>query len=514
MNIETFLSHFDHVKAAGPEEWSCECPTHDDDDHKSLSIGHKGDKILVYCHAGCNTEDVLAAKGLTMADLKNGQKPAPVIGREVCAYDYVDEDGNLIYQNVRLKLPKEFYFRRPNAKGGWIKNLGGVKRTIYRLPAVIEAARAGGLILWVEGEKDADNATTLGFTATTGGSATSWRKQDWFADYFASAQVVIIADKDGAGRKHARDVYAGLKGVAASVKYLELPGPGKDLTNWLDAGGTADALTTLINDADEGEPPPLASTTVATDEKREYRNTELGLRERFVDEYKGKVKFAHSGAGRGTWVFYDGGRWQYDNTKRASEKMVAIVKKLQLAWLKMEPGTEKNELMKFLVKAETHRTVEAALELASHSTDMACEAAEFDSKLCFLNVENGTLDLRTGELQPHDPGDYLTQYVEHPYIRWSDIPDEQKAEWLKFLFTVCSGDQEQVGYLQKCIGYSLRGDLGERVFFFIYGPGGNGKTQLFIALINNAAIHSFNQCNWKVWRTGESGNVHGSQVHQ
>ena len=99
---------------------------------------------------------------------KNGQEPN---GKIACAYDYTDEAGKLLFQCVRFD-PKDFKQRRPDDNGGWIWNMKGTRRVLYRLPDVLKA----GSICIAEGEKDADNLRTLGFTATTNPlGAKKWR---------------------------------------------------------------------------------------------------------------------------------------------------------------------------------------------------------------------------------------------------------------------------------------------------------------------------------------------------
>ena len=51
-------------------------------------------------------------------------------------------------------------------------------------------------------------------------------------------RVVGLPDKDAPGRKHDQQIAAGLQGIAAEIKVVELPGEGKDVSDWLDAGGT------------------------------------------------------------------------------------------------------------------------------------------------------------------------------------------------------------------------------------------------------------------------------------
>lgn len=76
--IDLVLSRLDKVKAAGAGKWKACCPAHDDRD-PSLSIREAEDgKVLLHCWAGCDTESIVGAIGLTICDLfpDSGQRPA------------------------------------------------------------------------------------------------------------------------------------------------------------------------------------------------------------------------------------------------------------------------------------------------------------------------------------------------------------------------------------------------------------------------------------------------------
>ena len=66
--VEMFISRLDKVSGSA-KGWRARCPAHDDR-HPSLSIGvGDDDRVLLKCHAGCSTEAVVDALGLTMRDL-------------------------------------------------------------------------------------------------------------------------------------------------------------------------------------------------------------------------------------------------------------------------------------------------------------------------------------------------------------------------------------------------------------------------------------------------------------
>ena len=236
--------------------WTAKCPGHDDKTPSlSISEGREG-RILLKCFAGCTTEAIIAAMGLKMADLMPPVQDKP--GRIVKSYDYTDAAGKPLFQSVRFD-PKDFRQRRPDGNGGWIWNMTGVDRVLYRLPSVIEAAKAGQVIYTAEGEKDCDALAALGLCATCNpGGAGKW--QTSYSETLTGAQVIIIADKDEPGRKHAALVRDAIKSKAGSVSVIELPDRNgckvKDAADWILAGGTADELQAIITNT------PISGTYV------------------------------------------------------------------------------------------------------------------------------------------------------------------------------------------------------------------------------------------------------------
>jgi hypothetical protein len=223
--------------------YSTRCPAHDDT-HASLSLSESTDgKALLHCHAGCELPAILKSLGMFESQLfPEVSAPRQQI---VATYDYVDENGGLLYQKVRYE-PKDFRLRRSPSEWG----LNGVRRVLYRLPSVIEARREGSCIYVVEGEKDADALAKLGLCATTddAGAGARWR-EDATKTLAGSARVVVIPDADEAGRKRALSIMRELSGQVADLRLLELPGPGKDASDWIAAGGTRDQLESLVSGA-------------------------------------------------------------------------------------------------------------------------------------------------------------------------------------------------------------------------------------------------------------------------
>jgi putative DNA primase/helicase len=104
-------------------------------------------------------------------------------------------------------------------------------------------------------------------------------------------------------------------------------------------------------------------------------------------------------------------------------------------------------------------------------------AEKLDDEPWLVNVQNGTIDLRTGELRKHCREDLQTRLANVVYK-----PGARSELWDKFLRDTTGGDQEYAAFLQRAVGYSLTGHTFEEVLFFGYGPTATGKSSMIEAL--------------------------------
>ncbi|MCX6900782.1 MAG: AAA family ATPase [Verrucomicrobia bacterium] len=233
---------------------------------------------LVPCALRDGLQETEARRAIASAYQLPAREPARGIHtrqqrREVCAYDYSNEAGALLFQVIRYEEPKDFRQRRPDGSGGYLWNMAGVRRVLYRLPQIKDAPE-----VWiVEGEKDADNLAALGFCATcNSGGGGQWRAE--YSETLRGKSVLIVPDNDRPGREHAEQVARSLHGTAAGVRIVTLPetldgAKIKDASDYIaafaDKAEAAEGLSLLAEGAAEylpptqAEPPQIATTTSA-----------------------------------------------------------------------------------------------------------------------------------------------------------------------------------------------------------------------------------------------------------
>ena len=281
----------------GRAQYVGKCPAHDDK-NPSLSLTLREDRILVKCHSGCSFEQICHAMGIKESEMSksagNDNKTKKDSSKkkntarlnsegkvqfysskhkkrvnEIARYNYHKADGTDAFYVIRSE-PKDFRPMKPNGQMG----LEGVERVPYRLPELLQGIKDSKTLLLLEGEKDANRATGMGFVATTFlGGAGKWR--DEYREYFQGADVVLVPDNDQPGIKGMQDIAEQLHGTADKVRMLKLPGlgeredkHGKDFSDWADIDGNEQKkLNELISEAPEWSPLEVLDENLAVVEE-------------------------------------------------------------------------------------------------------------------------------------------------------------------------------------------------------------------------------------------------------
>jgi putative DNA primase/helicase len=223
----TELDRLLRVTGTRGDERDAYCPAHDDRERSLTYAPGTMGGIVVKCHRGCEPGEIMHALNLTMADLMPK-------ARVVAQYDYQRLDGTIVY-SVQRWSPKSFRCVPKLPPPG--------ERILYQQKAIWWARESGSPLYIVEGEKDADRLCGLQIPATCNcGGAGKWLPG--YSEQLAGCHVVIVADNDMPGRRHARTVAKAIDGHALSVRLLMSP-VGKDVSDLLDAGRGLDALIPL-----------------------------------------------------------------------------------------------------------------------------------------------------------------------------------------------------------------------------------------------------------------------------
>ena len=203
------------------------------------------------------------------------------------------------------------------------------------------------------------------------------------------------------------------------------------------------------------------------------RRDEIALGERFIARYGHRFRYFPA---RASWLAWDGKRWKLDN--QVAERFALLTLRDLLAEADTIPDLdERSDFLKFAAASQKGFKAETILKMARSHPDLVVYPDQLDADPWLMNVNNGVLDLRTGQLAIHDPKLLLTKLAPVDYI-----PDAICPTWSRFVSSVMWGDAELVEFLQRALGYTLTADVSEQVLLFLHGNGSNGKSTMLETL--------------------------------
>lgn len=230
-----------------------------------------------------------------------------------------------------------------------------------------------------------------------------------------------------------------------------------------------DEVATIVASVSRYAPGPTAVPPT-------YDLTELGNCRRLVDRYGADLRYAE---GRG-WLAWDDRRWRPGAKGDVIRKAKGIARLLKDEAAGIADAAEATKLFNWGLRSQSRHVIEAVVALAWSEPEIETALDALDTDPWLLNVQNGTLDLRTGELGPHRRENLITKLAPVEYD-----PEARSKVWERFLEETTGGDSDLRDYLQRAVGYSLTGDTGEEVIFLGHGPAAAGKST-FMSAIKNA----------------------------
>jgi len=461
------------------------CPFHDD--HTPSGSVYEKDGVWRYKCFACDVSgDIfdIRAKAQDVdvrAILKeaNGNNGATKVKRErIAVHDYKDENGNIVYHVDRFNTGQKCLPRLPGAtKYG----IGQTKRVLYNLDRLINSN--GQPVSICEGEKDCDILTehdSLAVCCPFG--AQKWKPE--YNQYFTGRKVYLFADNDEPGEKHVEQVARSLWKIAGEIKIVSFRDKrqGYDVSDYISEHGFEKFRQYVKGNAEVYPGPTDEPEEPTTEAQTKFPLTDAGNGERFAAYHGEQVRYCYDW---GQWLYFDGKRWKSKADAKVRLLAVETARAIQEEARKVLGLDDRDRLFKFGLASERSHNLNSMLTEARAQEIIESYARDFDKNPMKLNCLNGTIDLETGRLYPHERNDLITKLCPVIYD-----PDVKSDVWDSFLVDACKSgpdnftdaDYQYLQFLQRAIGYSITGDTSEEKLFLIHGPTAAGKSTFLEAV--------------------------------
>jgi putative DNA primase/helicase len=194
---------------------------------------------------------------------------------------------------------------------------------------------------------------------------------------------------------------------------------------------------------------------------KDFNETDVGNAERLEHEHGDSLRYSPE---KGHWFYWDGTRWREDRKNYAHRLAQETIRyTIGVGGIVALWGKE----------TEKRGGIARMLKEARVFPGIAVSMAEFDQSPWLLNVENGTLDLKSDLFYAHDRTDLITKLAGVSFD-----PAAMAPRWEQLISEIFGGDEDLIRYVQRALGYTLTGNTKEEVMWITYGRGANGKSTL------------------------------------
>jgi putative DNA primase/helicase len=200
-----------------------------------------------------------------------------------------------------------------------------------------------------------------------------------------------------------------------------------------------------------------------------FRLTDYGNAERLVYYHGDNIRYCEA---MKSWFIWDGKRWKVDDCLEIERLAKDTVRRIY-----NEAGNSDNENQRKAIadhakRSEANNKIQAMVSLAKSESGVIIRPNDLDRNGFLLNCENGTIDLRTGELLPHRKMDNITKIIPVNFDKTAEC-----SRWELFLKEIFKDDKDLITFIKYAVGYSLTGSIKEECIFICYGTGRNGKSK-------------------------------------
>jgi P4 family phage/plasmid primase-like protien len=264
--------------------------------------------------------------------------------------------------------------------------------------------------------------------------------------------------------------------------------PAERCEEWTSAG--AEFLKHVQETATKAEAKaPSKGKTVVVPPADTLHLTDLGNAQRINGRHGSELRYCHPWK---TWMVWDGRRWARDETaevvRRAKDTQRAFFKETAAALarvsdieneeIRKQKKTELTQQLQHALRWEDNRDMGRAVDSLKSEPNIPVLTEQLDAQPNLFNVRNGTLDLDTGTLRPHNRADLLTKLAHVVYDPTAKCPT-----WNAFLTRIMDGNTDLIDYLQRLAGYGLSAETKEQSIWFFHGTGANGKSTFLGTLL-------------------------------
>lgn len=526
MSLQDFLSKLD-VREEERDGWLCRCPGHDDAKASlRVTVSEDTGKVLLKCRAGCSNTKVMKALGMTIKDLAAMHADPETAEHSTASNDALPEEAAIAALGQQLNAwaldldtphgaealayaAQRFGIEPEDARRlglGVTTMLGGGPRLVVpfrdrngrplgfqarALNNVAQVRWAGPVnpdgrswtrigffpgtsgweeVIVTEGPGDALTANSVGYDSLAirgAGLVENEATLDQVAEMLEGRVAIVAGDGDDAGRQFSAKLAEALIARGVTTKIMKMK-EDHDVSSWREEDPS------WFRQGFIKEVQKLATLTAKQAKVRRwaYPFADVGGAQYLRDKLalQGTPVRYTDAAG-----FYQlqNGVWTKTNDGDIRTEAQRVGKDLsELGWAAKDDDPDfYARAYDYKKTAETSRGIDAIIKELKSLPGIRAELDDFDRHPHLLAARNGVINLRTGELQPHDPSLLLTRRIDLNYRPGTPAP-----RWERFLREVFPDQHSMPGYMQRITGYGITGETSEQIFVVHYGTGRNGKS--------------------------------------
>ena len=242
----------------------------------------------------------------------------------------------------------------------------------------------------------------------------------------------------------------------------------------LNHGGDFHAAAVELKRQGFGQVTPVSSGVVdllpdSSGQYKRYEANDQGNTRQLHDRVQDRFRFFRE---EKEYICWDGVKWSHDQRYVLEREYTTMVEEL----LAQARASGDDSWAKWWVRAGNRARLDAAIKGLRSMEGFTVTADELNLDRKVLNLQNGIMDLMSGQLLPHDPGRMMTRAMGASYKPTAECP-----RFESFMEKVLP-EPDMRRYVQRALGYSLLGDADQRSLFLVCGPSGTGKSTLMATM--------------------------------